>query len=284
MTRIGIMEGRLLPPLGDRIQCFPRDDWAREFPLAAAAGLDCIEWIFDEFGADANPLATDSGIEAMIALAEEHGVNVSSICADYFMDRPLVRVNNPSELAEREATLEWLLRRCGRVGADRVIVPFVDASRIDAAEELDGVIAVLHHILPVAEEAGIEVHLESSLDPERLAGMLEQLSHKLLKVNYDSGNSSSLGYHPHVEFSAYGARVGSVHIKDRVLGGTTVPLGRGDADLPALFGCLRDVDYAGDIILQVARGVSGDEVAWAQLNRRIVVGHLQTAGFARGTS
>ena len=276
MTWIGIMQGRLVPPVGDRIQCFPRDDWAREFPLASAAGLDCIEWIFDEFGMDANPLSTDAGIDAVLALAEEHHVHVSSICADYFMDRPLVRADS-AELAERIAVFEWLMRRCGRLGADRVVVPFVDASRIDTAKELNEVAAVLRRSLPVAEETGIEIHLESSLEPERFVGLLERLPHTLLKVNYDSGNSSSLGYHPQAEFSAYGSRVGSVHIKDRVLHGGTVPLGSGDADLPALFGCLEEVGYAGDIILQVARGTSGDEVAWARLNRRIVVDHLAAA-------
>ena len=38
----------------------------------------------------------------------------------------------------------------------------------------------------------------------------------MIKVNYDSGNSASLGYDPTDEFAAYGERVGSVHIKDRV--------------------------------------------------------------------
>ena len=279
MTKIGIMQGRLIPPLGDRIQCFPRDEWAREFSLASAAGLDCIEWIFDEFGADANPLSTDSGIDTVLALVEEHRVHVSSICADYFMERPLLRAN-PAELAERIAVLDWLMRRCGRLGADRVVVPFVDASRIDTAEELDGVTAVLRRSLPVAEETGIEIHLESSLEPERFAALLERLPHRLLRANYDSGNSSSLGYHPRAEFSAYGPRVGSVHVKDRLLQGGTVPLGAGDADLPALFSCLREVGYAGDIILQVARDVPGDEVAWARSNRRVVEDHLAVAGLS----
>ena len=57
-----------------------------------------------------------------------------------------------------------------------------------------------------------------------------------------------------------------------------MPLGTGDADLPALFGCLRELGYAGDTILQVARGVSGDEVAWARSNRGIVEDHLAAAG------
>jgi hexulose-6-phosphate isomerase len=92
-----------------------------------------------------------------------------------------------------------------------------------------------------------------------------------LKVNYDSGNSSSLGYAPREEFAAYGERVGSVHIKDRLLGASTVPLGTGDADFAGLAEGLRKVAYKGDFILQVARGTSGDEVAWARQNREFVL-------------
>jgi len=278
VTRIGIMQGRLVPPSDGRIQCFPRDDWADEFPRAAAAGLDCIEWIYDEHGADVNPLATDGGIDAVRALADEHGVRVASVCADYFMDQPLVRAT-PAELARRAEALDWLLGRCDRLGATRVVVPFVDASRIDTAAELDEAAGALRRALPVAEKSGIELHLESSLEPERLAGLIAALDHPLLKVNYDSGNSSSLGYHPRDEFAAYGPLVGSVHVKDRVFEGTTVPLGSGDADLPALFDCLRKVGYDGDVVLQVARGRAGDEVAWARHNKALVVDYMAAAGW-----
>ncbi|MEW6092427.1 MAG: sugar phosphate isomerase/epimerase, partial [Chloroflexota bacterium] len=67
-----------------------------------------------------------------------------------------------------------------------------------------------------------------------------------------------------------GQRVGSVHIKDRLLGGGTVPLGTGDADFLALFESLKTVGYAGDYILQVARGKPGDEVNWTRRNREFV--------------
>src|SRR5262245_11014416 len=135
MTRIGIMQGRLVPPLEDRIQAFPRSNWADEFALAAAAGLDCIEWIYDLFGADVNPLASDQGVERMLAEADHHHVAVVSVCADYFMDVPLVRAT-ASELQERVQHLAWMLRRCGRLGIERVVLPFVDASRIETEGEL----------------------------------------------------------------------------------------------------------------------------------------------------
>jgi L-ribulose-5-phosphate 3-epimerase len=273
MTYIGIMQGRMVPPIDNRIQCFPRECWADEFALAAQAGLDCIEWIYDLYGADANPLATDSGLEKLRRLSEQHKVKILSICADYFMDKPLVRASQ-AELEDRLKTFHWLLERGRLIGINRMVIPFVDASRIDTQAEFDGVVLLLQRILDETSQTGIEIHLETSLAPIRFAELLSRLPDARLKVNYDSGNSSSLGYAPRDEFAAYGERVGSVHIKDRLLGASTVPLGSGDADFAALAEGLRKVHYQGDFILQVARGASGDEVAWASQNRAFVLDHF----------
>jgi hexulose-6-phosphate isomerase len=270
MAMIGIMQGRLVPPTDNRIQCFPRQNWADEFELGVQAGINCIEWIYDLYGADINPIASDAGLARMKELTQKTGVQVLSICADYFMDRPLVRAS-AGEMAERLAIFDWLLGRGAMLGINRMVVPFVDASRIDTEEEFEGVVTTLQRILPMAERTGIEIHLETSLPPARFASLLARLPHPLLKANYDSGNSSSLGYAPREEFAAYGTRVGSVHIKDRILGGSTVPLGTGSADFPALAESLKAVGYAGDFILQVARGVPGDEVNWTRRNREFVI-------------
>ena len=276
MTHIGVMQGRMVPPTDNRIQCFPRERWADEFALAAQAGLDCIEWIYDLYGADANPLATDSGLEKLRGLSDQHKVKILSICADYFMDKPFVRASQ-AELEDRLKTFHWLLERGRLIGINRMVIPFVDASRIDTQAEFDGVVLLLKRVLEQTRETGIEIHLETSLPPTRFAELLSGLPDPRLKVNYDSGNSSSLGYAPQEEFAAYGERVGSVHIKDRRLGASTVPLGTGDADFPALSEGLRKVAYKGDFILQVARGASGDEVAWARQNRAFVLKNFISA-------
>ena len=273
MTNIGIMQGRLVPPTDGRIQCFPRERWADEFELAAQAGLDCIEWIYDLYGADVNPIANDSGVETLRDLSARHNVKILSICADYFMDRPLLRARQV-ELEQRIDTFHWLLERGRLIGINRMVIPFVDASRIDTQDEFEEVVMLLQRALKESRATGIEIHLETSLAPNRFAELLSRLPDPRLKVNYDSGNSSSLGYAPSDEFAAYGERVGSIHIKDRLLGASTVPLGTGDADFRALAEGLRKVAYKGDFILQVARGSTGEEVAWARQNRAFVLDHF----------
>ena len=49
-----------------------------------------------------------------------------------------------------------------------------------------------------------------------------------------------------------------MHVKDRKLGGTTVPLGTGSADLPRTLRLLRERGYAGNYILQTARAADGN--------------------------
>ena len=60
------------------------------------------------------------------------------------------------------------------------------------------------------------------------------------------------------EFKAYGDRILNVHIKDRALGGTTVPLGDGNANFEEVFHQLTKIRYKGNYILQTARASNGD--------------------------
>lgn len=255
------MQGRLGAPEEGRFQSFPRQGWRLEIARAAEIGLRGIEWIYDLFGEGANPLETVEGREELRGLLAQHGVAVVSICADYFMDRPLLRCSQ-AENAELLERLQWLLGICPEMGVGRVVLPFVDASRIRDESERDQVVANLRQMLPQAERHDVELHLETDLAPQAFRELLDLLDHPLVKVNYDAGNSASLGYRPEDEFAAYGARVGSVHIKDRRLGATTAPLGQGDTDFPSLREQLIQYDYRGDFVLQVARGEAGDEPRW----------------------
>ena len=276
MPYLAVMQGRLVPPEGGHFQSFPRERWRDEFPLAAQAGLNAIEWIFDVYGEDVNPLSTDAGISAMHALSADTGVGVRSLCADYFMDRPFLRTK-PAERAELMQKMEWLLGRCKIAGIGRMVIPFVDKSRIENDAEKAEVIAILRALLPAAEQNNVELHLETALGPKPFAALMSECVHPLLRVNFDSGNSSSLGYIAAEEFAAYGNRIGSVHIKDRVRGGGTVPLGTGDADLNAVFRGLAALPYRGDYVLQIARTEPGGEMPWLAKNRAWVAEQIEAA-------
>jgi L-ribulose-5-phosphate 3-epimerase len=267
VNRIGVMQGRLLPPEAGRLQCFPLARWREEFSRAAEAGLEYIEWIYDGYGADANPLMTDAGVAELRSIIASTGVAVSSVCADYFMEYPLARSPQAAQVLWR------MLPRLCAIGVQRVVLPFVDNSGIKP-NEFDLVVQLLKDAALCAADFSVELHLETSLPPAAFADLLARLPAESVKVNYDSGNSASLGYPPAEEFAAIGDRVGSVHIKDRIRNGGTVPLGSGSADFEGLFDELRRISYGGDFTLQVARGVAGEEVTWARKNIEFVRRHL----------
>jgi hexulose-6-phosphate isomerase len=148
------MQGRLVPPEAERFQSFPRHRWRDEFAFAARANLDAIEWIYDQYGEDVNPLGTDGGTEELKLTSRQHSVAVVSVCADYFMDRPMVRASD-RELQKILEKLHWLLDRCRSAGIERMVLPFVDQSRIENAGETDQVVEVLKAVLPKAEASGV---------------------------------------------------------------------------------------------------------------------------------
>jgi len=264
------MQGRLSPPENGRFQAFPRGSWRDEFGRARAAGLDYIEWIHDAYGEAkddtgrvANPIFSEEGLTEFDALKQEHRIATPALCGDWFMDVPLIRCS-PAERIRREKHLHELIPIAARIGAGRIVLPFVDNSRMNGEYEKQVVVDILKRALTVAERHGVELHLEADFGPEEFAAFLERIQHPMLKVNWDSGNSSGLGYVATEEFAAYGDRIGSVHIKDRHRkpegGVETRPLGMGSADFDDVFRAIESIGYAGGLTLQVARGADNDEM------------------------
>jgi L-ribulose-5-phosphate 3-epimerase len=274
-TQFGIMQGRLVPPDAGRFQSFPRKQWRDEFPNAVAAGIDYIEWIVDAYGADVNPILSTEGLSELDALKRQFGIATPAICADWFMDYPFLRCTS-DERTERELFLHRLIPIARRIGADHVVLPFVDISRIETEEDKQIIAEIMTTAAPIAQSNGVELHLETDLGPDDFATLLKRIPNPWVKANFDSGNSSGLGYVASEEFASYGDRIGSVHIKDRrskFAGGiATMPLGEGSADFADVFQSMKGIGYNRGITLQVARGKDGDEVNWIRRQLAFVNG------------
>jgi hexulose-6-phosphate isomerase len=179
------------------------------------------------------------------------------------MDFPLIRCTT-EERERREEHLRELFSIAQQIGAWKIILPFVDNSKMITAEEKQSVVDLLKRMLPLAEKHNVELHIEADLPPAAFQDFLSRLPHPSIKVNWDSGNSSGLGYIASEEFATYGDRIGSIHIKDRYRkpggGVETRPLGTGSADFEDVFRSVRSIGYSGGLTLQVARGKPGDEV------------------------
>ena len=275
MNQLGIMQGRLSPRVDGKIQAFPREHWAEEFVHAATLGLSSIEWIL-ETPLDTNPLWTDEGLARIQEQVRQTGVRVDFVCADYFMESPLMRMS-PDDLKRNQSVLARAIDQSAKLGARGIEIPCVDASELRSRQDEDELASALAPCLEHAAKRKIQLGLETSLPPERFRDLLERIGHPFLKANYDSGNSASLGYDPAEEMGAYGDWINNVHIKDRIRGGSTVPLGTGDADIPKVLRLLKGANYRGDLVLQAARGA--DDVAAARQYKAQLVSWLSEAGF-----
>jgi len=257
-------QGRLGPPVDGHFQSFPRLGWEQQLEmLSGLASIRGIEWMFDAYGEGANPLESAASRQQMASCLSAAGLELNSVCADYFMDYPLLR-SSVAQRRERCEKLAWLIDASAELGIRRIVLPLLDASRITTDAERATIVECLNQLLPLAQQRGVYLNLETDFAPSELRGLLLELDHPMVKVNYDTGNSAAAGFDPREEFAAYGEWIGSVHVKDRLRGAGSVALGTGDVDFPLLRELLLQFDYRGDFVMEAARGEPGHEPDWQQ--------------------
>ena len=254
---IGIMQGRLTPSEGKGIQFFPFGKWEKEFVLGEEIGLDEIEWIFDYERYAENPLWTEAGCQAIKERIKATGVKVNSVCFDYFMRRPFFKGKGNRE--DNMKFFSRVLDGMERIGASLIEVPLVDDSSVKNGEERAEVLELARDMADQAARKKMVVGFETDMPPGIFRTFLEEIGRKNIAANYDSGNSSGLGYDHQEELLSLGSLVANVHIKDRVFQNGTVKLGTGSADFDKVFSALKRIGYRGSLILQAARGADGDE-------------------------
>lgn len=266
MISFGIMQGRFTPSNGRGIQFFPFDNWEQEFKDCAELGLNEIEWIFDYDRFDENPLWSHEGRQLLKCVIEGAGVKIRSVCFDYFMRRPFHKqpVDAMAEVgAENMNFIKEVFDGMKSIGSSLLEIPMVDDSSIKTDEERKRVVDFLCEVLDLAKEYDVDIGCETDMPVGVFRDFLNEVkitsgSNRIF-ANYDSGNSSGLGYDHKTEIESLGEYIYNVHIKDRVLHGTTVALGTGSADFDAVFSSLKKVGYKDSILLQAARGTDGDE-------------------------
>jgi hexulose-6-phosphate isomerase len=251
------MQGRFSQLIDGRIQAFPWNKWQDEFRMAEQMGVILIEWTLDQDKLYENPLLTPTGQASIGVLCSKHGINIPSLTGDCFMQSPFWKASgNDSERLKKD--FQAVAEACVNVGISMIVVPLVDNGRIENRGQESALVDFLEGLSPFLCSCGLQVLFESDLGPEELACFINPLDPLLFGINYDIGNSAAASFDPTEEIQAYGQRILNVHVKDRMLGGPTVPLGTGNADFDRVFSALGQVQYQGNYILQTARAVNGD--------------------------
>jgi hexulose-6-phosphate isomerase len=276
LQRIGFMQGRLSALVDGKIQAFPWSEWREEFPRAKALGLTRMEWTIDQDRLRENPLTTETGQSEIAALARENGLRIPSLTGDCFMQAPFWKIDGAAHDA-LVTDLDLLIAACSRIGIEFVVIPLVDNGKIEREIESDTLKRVLIARRDLLAKRNVKIVFESDLPPRELARFMEAFPADVFGINYDSGNSASLGYDSIEEIEAYAPRILNVHIKDRIRGGTTVPLGTGNADLAKTIRLIERSGYKGQYILQTARAADGDHSGALAKYRDMTVSWIEDA-------
>jgi len=250
MNEIGIRQGRLSPSSSGPVQRFPHASWREEFRIARDCGLHFIDWLFAAEDHEQNPVWSEQGLRQIQEMVDATGVAVRSLCADYFMAHPFVRVSD-GQRVEHAATLSELIVRSSRAGIAVVVIPLLETGEVRNADELRELRAALAGPLDIAARLSVTVALETDLPAAIIAGVKP---HPALGVCYDTGNAAAKGFDVSADLGRLGSHLSIVHLKDRDRRGTSVALGAGVADLPAFFRRAAALSFRGPLVLETPRG------------------------------
>lgn len=270
---IGFMQGRLSPIRNGRIQSFPWETWEGEFETASRIQIRKMEWTIDTENFDSNPLLTSAGKEKIKSLMSLFNLEIPSVTCDYFMENPPWKAN-PDGIFRG---IESILAGMSEIGAKILVIPLVDNSSLIDSKTYSQAFNFFSRVSDLLGVSDLKIAFETDLDPNRFAVFMSEFAEERYGVNYDIGNSASLGFNATEEFTAIGPRVINVHVKDRALGGTTVPLGTGNADFPTVFRCLNDHGYVGNLIMQTARAYDGKHAEVLTTYREQIVRWMEEA-------
>ena len=186
---IGIMQGRLSPMVGDKIQCFPEKFWKAEFFIAEALGFSIIEWTLDRKNIADNPFFKST--PEVKHLLEISNIAVPSVTYDAAMQSPLV-FDGVINDAEVELLIKVLDQACN-LGLSLLVLPLVDQSSV-TKQDYPAYVELLQKISTKFLSEEMKIAVESDFPPILLKNFIRDIGSSFVGVNYDVGNSSSLGY------------------------------------------------------------------------------------------
>jgi|LakMenEpi03Aug12_release.lakeMendotaPanAssembly.Ray.scaffolds.fasta_scaffold487808_2 L-ribulose-5-phosphate 3-epimerase len=251
-VELGVMQGRLSPPYKNLIQHYPLKNWKNEFKIAKQIRLKHIEWIFEYSNFKKNIIFNNKKIIELKKIIKKYGVKINVLIMDYFIISKFFNEKNKI-IKQNLKIFKKIVKNCHSVGIRIIEIPLVDNASILKMKCKKEVIKNLKKIIMIAEMYKIKISIESDLPPGEFKNFIEVFLPKKIYINYDIGNSASLGYDHQDEIRLLGKYFINVHIKDRILFGKTVELGHGNSNFLSIFQSLKKIKYNGLYTIQGAR-------------------------------
>ena len=272
--KIGFMQGRLLPLVNNRIQCFPGKAWSDELALARSLNLDLIEWTIDTETMSLNPILNSGQHDFIVQELLDHKIGLESVTCDFFMEKPPWESAANFEL--NQDFFSVIRDFVDKIGPLKLVVPLVDKGSPPTVNVLSKVVFPLFEKYSSDELLFL---LESDYEPTILSRIVNANRKTPVGINLDFGNSASLGWDARSEVVTLNRLIKNVHVKDRVIGGGSVRLGRGATDFSTYLEALKQIEYNNNFILQTARSQNEQHFEELSLNLQFFRSALEKAGF-----
>jgi L-ribulose-5-phosphate 3-epimerase len=219
------------------------------FQEARTIGFDGVELdLAREYTGDL--LWTPEGRRHLLDLAGGSGVEVSSVCLGALWGQTFAA---DDEAARQRATeiVNTASRFTPELGTRVILVPIVGVDGQPDATGVERWVEGLRACAPVAESSGVILALENvgrspANSAPAIAAMLDAVASPAVRVYYDIGNATSLGYDPIEELKLLGDRVAQVHIK----GARSAQLWENTLDMAAVARTLREIGYDGYLVFE----------------------------------
>ena len=166
------------------------------------------------------------------------------------MQKPFWKIKNNKKLIDDLIKIIYFSKK---IGVKFIVIPLVDNGSIENIYQEKKLIKICKQIKKKLKIYGVKIVFESDFNPVKLEKFIKKFDKNFFGINYDIGNSASMGFDLDTEFKNYGKYIYNIHIKDRLKNGKSVRLGKGNANFVDLYKNLRKINYNGNLILQTAR-------------------------------
>jgi len=236
--KLGIIQGRLLPPVNGKIQEFPKIDWEKEFIFLKDLDLNHIEFI-----------VTKDSLRNFLELEIEKYSNfISGVCCDNLIDP------NFHSMEFLKKNLIPICNKSLESGIKNINIPLLEESSLSESNFKDFSESILD-ISSNYPQINFNFEIESPVD---LSLKLVNLSDNFFFI-YDTGNLNFIGVDHNDYIKKIIHKISNVHLKDRDRGGSHFP-GQGKTNFKLIFNLLHQYNYDNYFTIQTKRGVDGQEI------------------------
>jgi hypothetical protein len=238
--RIGIIQGRLSPPINDHIQEFPNSNWKKEFDILNLLNLNHIEWIITKNSYDTNPLF----------YGDLKKYKISSICCDHIIDE------NIHKYSYLYNNIFDVCLYASKNNINNISIPLLEQSNMESDLRRKEFIESILKIKNIFQE--LNFIFETELTPEKTFEIAN--ANPNFYITYDTGNVTSYLKEHEKYIKLLHKKIANVHLKDRTYDSKTMIPFNGNTDFNNIFKFLKEVNYNSIYTLQIARGETGREI------------------------